>query len=544
MLVIGLDSATFELLKPWVDKGLLPTLSTLLYHGANGELRSTVPPHTAPAWSSFMTGKNPGKHGVFGFMKLTEDHEQLRLVSSLDRKAEDLWELLGRQGKKVIVLRVPVSYPVRPVNGILVSGFMTPPSAADYVYPPSMKDEIEAEIGPLSVKVSNSPVKMDLEQAILNDLNSALDRLEHGLPRLVGRADWDFFMIVFQGTDEVQHRFWHLVDHTHPRYDPEKAAKYGDAIPQYYQRVDTIIASMLSQINRENTVVVTLSDHGARALHKWVSINNIFWRCELLAFKRDLITQLKLLAFKIGLTPITLYRAILRLHLTSVRNLVRQEETRSNLRPFFVSLRDVDWQRAQAYALGGWGQIYVNRDAVVSDRYEDIRREIVDALLDARDSANGAPIFRRDSIFFREDVYEGHYLQQAPDIIALPDPPYQGYPDYEFGFNNVVSDGVGISGTHAMDGILVLSGPNIRQGRVLRNIAIVDVAPTILYLMGLAVPSDFDGAVITEAITESYLAAHPLLRTSAHGKEIDDTNPYTRDEEEKLQRKLKDLGYL
>ena len=544
MLVIGLDSATFELLKPWVDKGLLPTLSTLLYHGANGELRSTVPPHTAPAWSSFMTGKNPGKHGVFGFMKLTEDHEQLRLVSSLDRKAEDLWELLSRQGKKVIVLRVPVSYPVRPVNGILVSGFMTPPSAADYVYPASMKDEIEAEIGPLSVKVSNSPVKMDLEGAILNDLNSALDRLEQGLPRLVGRSDWDFFMIVFQGTDEVQHRFWHLVDPTHPRYDPEKAAKYGEAIPQYYQRVDTIISRMLSQINRENTVVVVLSDHGARALHKWVSINNIFWRHGLLAFKRDLFTQMKLLAFKIGLTPIALYRAVLKLHLTYVRNLVRLEETRSSLRPFFVSLKDVDWERARAYTLGGFGQIYVNRDALASDQYEDTRCEIVDALLDARDPAGGVRIFRRDSIFLREDVYKGPYLQQAPDLIAFPDPPYQGYPDYEFGFNSVVSDGVGISGTHAMQGILILSGPKIKQGRVLRDIAIVDVAPTILYLMGLSVPSDYDGSVITEAIADRYLMANPVLRTSALEKMTESTNPYTPDEEQKLQRKLKDLGYI
>jgi len=230
--------------------------------------------------------------------------------------------------------------------------------------------------------------------------------------------------------------------------------------------------------------------------------------------------------------------------LTSVRNLVRQEESRSSLRPFFVSLRDVDWERAQAYTLGGWGEIYVNRDALASDRYEDTRREIVDALLDARDPANGAPIFRRDSIFFREDVYRGQYLPQAPDIIALPDPPYQGYPDYEFGFNSVVSDGVGISGTHAMDGILILSGPKIRQGRVLRNVAIVDVAPTILYLMGLAVPSDFDGAVITEAIADPYLVENPVTRTSAYEKKTESTNPYTPDEEEKLQRRLKDLGYL
>ncbi len=491
-----------------------------------------------------MTGKNPGKHGVFGFMKLSEAHKHLRLVSSLDRKAEDLWELLSRQGKKVVVIRVPVTYPVRTVNGVLVSGFMTPPSATDYVYPQALKAEIESEIGPLSVNASSRAVKMDLDEAILNDLNAVLDRLEQGLPRLIGKYDWDFFMAVFQGTDEVQHRFWHLLDPTHPRYDEKKAAEYGNAILQYYQRVDAIIESMLLRIDRENTTVVVLSDHGARPLHKWVSINNIFWRRGLLVFKRDLITRLKLLAFKMGRSPLSLYRTVLKLRLASVRNAVRKEETRGSLRPLFVSLRDVDWERSRAYSLGGWGQIYVNHVTSGSPLYNDVRREIIDVLLSVKDPHNGTGIFKRENIFLREEVYKGEYLEQAPDVIALPEAPYQGYADYELGFNGVVSDGVGISGTHAINGMLILSGPRIKQGKEIHNVSIIDIAPTIVYLMGLSIPDDFDGKMITEAVLDQQLVANPPKLASRTEKTTESLNPYAPDEEERQERMLKDLGYL
>jgi len=543
-MAIGLDSATFDLLKPWIEQGKLPNLSDLVRRGASGTLNSTVPPHTAPAWSSFMTGKNPGKHGVFGFMKLTKDRGHLQLASSKDRKAQDIWEILSQHGRKVVVIRVPLTYPTRPVNGILVSGFMTPRGATDYIYPPELKEEIESAIGGLGGDSPKSSVRMNLELAILKDLNSTLDKFSEGLPEIIRKYAWDFFMVVFQGTDEVQHRFWHLLDPSHPRFDKTKAARYGEAILRYYQRIDQVIGSMVSNVDREETTVILLSDHGAGPLHKWVSLNNLFWRSGLLKFRLDPLTRVKVFLFTIGLSPLTLYHFILKLQLIRVRSFIRNEENRERFRPLFLSLRDVDWSRTKAYALGGWGQVYINRNAIETD-YEKVRQTITGLLVGLVDPGSGKQIFRRENIHFREEIYQGPFLSEAPDMLALPDSPYQGYADYEFGFKAVVmSAGPQISGTHAMNGIFIASGADINEGVTLPPSSIVDAAPTILYLMGVRIPKQMDGRVMKEAIAESRLSSDPPQYESDSQVADRSTKPYTAVEEEDLMRRLRQLGYL
>ena len=543
-MVIGLDSATFDILGRWIDGGLLPCLANLIHQGVSCELRSTVPPHTAPAWSSFMTGKNPGKHGVFGFMKLSDNEKNLRLTSSTDRKAQDLWEIMSAHGRKVAVIRVPVTYPTRMVNGILVSGFMTPPNVQDYVYPASLKEEIEREIGQLTPTRSESPVKRDLEASIIEDLRSSLERLGKGLPNLLEKYDWDFFMVVFQGTDEVQHRFWHLSDPNHPQFDRNDFSKYGDVILKYYQAVDMIISSMLNRVDLAETTVVVLSDHGARPLHKWVSLNNIFWRHQLLAFKRDPWTQLKLMLFRAGITPVNIYRAVWKLHLSGVRKAIRNEETRSSLRGLMISLKDLDWSATKAYAPGGWGQVYLNMNATPADQYEDLRRKVTDVLAAASDPISGQRIFNEDNIVLREKIYHGPLLKDAPDIIALPDPPYQGYADYEFGFNSPVANSIGISGTHSMNGILILRGSEIKSDVKMTTASIMDVAPTILYFMGLSIPKDMDGKVLSDAIQKQQLETKPPIYSSEAEVTSQSSFTYSLEEEERLKKSLKDLGYL
>jgi predicted AlkP superfamily phosphohydrolase/phosphomutase len=492
-----------------------------------------------------MTGKNPGKHGVFGFMKLSDKEKNLRLTSSTDRKAQDLWEIMSAYGKKVAVIRVPVTYPTRVVNGILVSGFMTPPNVEDYIYPISLRKEIEQEIGELTPPRSKAPVKGDLEASIIEDLKSSLERLGRGLPNMLVNHDWDFFMVVFQGTDEVQHRFWHLTDPKHPKFDRTQFAKHGDVILHYYQAVDKIISSMLEMVNLTETTVVILSDHGARALHKWVSLNNIFWRNRLLAFKRDPWTRLKLMLFRVGVTPVTLYRVVWKLNLAGVRNAIRNEETRSSLRWLMLSLKDLDWSATKVYALGGWGQIYLNRSGIQPGEYEDVRRRATDILIAALDPTSGQRIFDSNNVMRREQVYQGSYLSDAPDLIALPDPPYQGYADYEFGFNSPVASSIGISGTHSMNGILILRGPAIKADVKMSTASIMDVAPTILYLMGLPIPNDMDGKVLSDAIRKEHVATRAPAYSDEKGRISQEPSfSYSAEEEERLKKSLKDLGYL
>jgi len=543
-IVIGLDSAAFDVLKPWMDRGYLPTISRLVRNGASGKLTSTLPPHTAPAWSSFMTGKNPGKHGIFGLMTMSKHHERLQLVSSTDRKAQDLWEILSDNGRKVVLVNVPLTYPVRRVNGVLVSGFMTPPSAPDYGYPESVIEELRVKCGDFKPNVDRSTFsEKDPEASVLNAIEQGLNPLARTVSYLLSSHEWDFFMFVIQGTDEIQHRLWHLMDPNHPRYSRDEASRYERTILRYYQRVDEVLSETLSKIDRE-TIIVLVSDHGTRPVDKWISINMILWKNRLLFFKRDPVTQLKLLLFRIGVTPINLYRLVLSFQLDQLRRSIKKEETRSILRPFLISLRDVDWSRTKVYSLGGWGQVYVNAEAVPSSEYEEIRQKAIHTLLDSTDPATGEHFFASDGIYLSEQIYHGPLLDKGPDILALTTPPYQGYPDYEFGFNKTVVSARGISGTHAMDGILVIAGPEIKKHISLTKTSIMDIAPTILYLMGTDIPEDMDGVVVAAAIEDSYLSSRPPKYKTGMVTEKQAAHEYTIDEQERLKRMLKDLGYL
>src|SRR5512135_727140 len=144
---IGLDGATFDLIRPWAESGQLPTFKKIMDGGAWSELRSTVPPVTASAWSSFMTGKNPGAHGLFDFMQRRRDSYDLAPVSVLDRDGKAVWDLIGEAGKKVIVMNVPVTWPPQPVNGLLITGMLTPRGAENYTYPRELADELRSHIG-------------------------------------------------------------------------------------------------------------------------------------------------------------------------------------------------------------------------------------------------------------------------------------------------------------------------------------------------------------------------------------------------------------
>src|SRR6266849_2073855 len=147
VLVICLDGATFDLLRPWIEAGRLPTLKRFLAEGVSGDLQSVIPPITAPAWASFMTGKNPGKHGIYHFVNRAPQGGHQAFFSATSRTGRTLWELLGEDGKQVVVLNVPTTYPPQPVNGVLIADFLTPPGKKDFTYPLSLLDEIEEKFG-------------------------------------------------------------------------------------------------------------------------------------------------------------------------------------------------------------------------------------------------------------------------------------------------------------------------------------------------------------------------------------------------------------
>jgi len=218
------------------------------------------------------------------------------------------------------------------------------------------------------------------------------------------------------------------------------------------------------------------------------------------------------------------------------------------MRKYFLSLSDVDWLRTKAYAVGG--QIFINLkgrepEGIVEPgvEYEGVRDEIIEKLKKLEDPlVNGKVVGK---VFKKEEIYSGRYLDRAADIIFLPRRAEMlAFADFEFSSNRLLEQPYAISGTHRMNGILLVAGKNIRKRVRIQGAAITDIAPTILCSLGLPIPDDMDGRVLTEIFNEDFLAASPIQYSSVSRTERRGRSEYSRDEEKEIVERLKSLGYL
>ncbi len=548
VLVIGLDGATLDLVGPWMKNGLLPNLSTFLNEGIVTTLESVVPPQTASGWSSIITGKNPGKHGIFGFFKRAPDDYDLIPINSSDRKSLDIWQILSRFGKKIGVINVPITYPIRKVNGFLISGPLTPYGAKDFFYPEGVIDELSQNIGAFLPPFTDTFGRN--EDEFLDKLYMTTDNLAEAIKYLMKNKEWDFFMTVFFGTDRVQHEFWKYMDPSSTDVDPVRKTKYQGAILRYYQKVDSIIGEMLAATPDDATVLV-VSDHGAEQLTKYVHPNVFLLREGFLRIRRGLVEQLRYFLFKMGLTPSNFLKLGLGLRARRIKKTLGKAKTRKLMSKFFTSLKDVDWSKSKAYSFGGWGRIFINLagrepQGIVrqGEEYEALRSQIVQRLQVLVDPDTGEKLFTSGGrIFRKEDIYIGPHIAEAPDIVFQLRRGYLSFPAYEFGSSSIISKATGWSGAHAMNGLLMLKGKNIRKGSQVDNAKIIDIAPTLLAIMGLDVPSDMDGRVLTEALTAEFLDSRQISR-SDYPTQLEAEHTYTDEQVEELKRTLKGLGYL
>ncbi len=511
VLVIGLDGATFDLIKPWSEQGYLPTLTKLLNEGAHGSLESTIPPMTGPAWTSFATGVNPGKHRLYDWIAREDGAYRFLPMTAADCRAPTLYSLLGEMNRRVCVLNVPMTYPPMPVNGVQVSGLPAPSTKVPITYPDNLLDEINAAVGEYLLYPDPGQAYSDSGvDSFLQRLYVTTDVRVQTLDYLRSREDWDFTMVVFNGTDTVSHAMWKFMDETHPLYDPRKADKYGNAIRDYYQYVDTKMARMVDQLDEDTTLVV-MSDHGFGPFHKFIHVNNWLMQQGYMQTKSGAKSQMKRRMFNAGFSPMNVYDNMMRFGLGAMKKeVVRGQGMGQDLmKTLFLSFDDIDWRRTRAYSLGNVGQIYLNvvgREPFgcvrPGEEYDQLRDEIIARLRELRDPANGALVV--ETIYKREDIYSGDYLENAPDIVFLPrNLEYFGFGEYEFGSHQIIEPMKrGISGTHRMNGIFMAYGAAIRGGTEVKDANLVDLAPTIMHLMGESVPEHMDGRVLTEAIVE------------------------------------------
>lgn len=557
VLVVGLDGATFHLIRPWAAAGHLPALARLMQQGAHGELRSTMPPVTSPAWPSFMTGMNPGKHGVFDFIRSRRGDSPggFDMVNASHIAARPLWQLLSEAGRRVGVVAVPVTYPPRPVNGFMISGILSP-RHAEIAYPPGLLRRYEDELGPYRISPAVQYTDGD-EEAFVADLLALMEQRARYALRLMQDYEWDFFMVHFVALDAAQHALWKFDDPTHPRYDPhsevETAAgqRYGDSLLTLYQKADAILARLWEQTGPDDVLLV-MSDHGFGPLHGTVNLNNFLLQRGFLHLKRDVATRLRYALFRHGITPSAAYALLVKLGLQDVVVKV-SKRARNAIVGRFLSFSAVDWSRTQAYAMGHVGQVFINlrgrepHGCVPPDEYEAVRQRVADALRELEHPQSGRPLV--DEIIFKEQVYQGPYAERGADLLPVMDGfRYIAFPLFASNAQVVTEQVRGDSGCHRLHGILLAHGPAVQQGIELDGARIIDLAPTILYRMGLPVPGDMDGRVLTEMFEPAFVRATPLQQAEAQAASLTTAQHpeygLLPEEQAEIEARLRSLGYL
>ncbi len=520
-LLVGLDGLEPSLVERWMDEGRLPHLASLRDAGSFMPLASTVPPATFPAWTSCATGVNPGRHGIIDFTEMVHGEYAIRFINSTFRKVPAIWKTLSEAGKRVGVLGVPATYPPEELNGFMVSGFDSPVCTRidkSFVYPESLYEDVKDW---RFADFQETNIGLDWHDKALPKLIEGIGIKERIATKLLKREAWDFFMLVFGESDTVAHHFWMFHDPDSPRHRPGKE----DAIAQVYERLDVALGKLIETAG-EGVTVGVVSDHGfGGAGTGIVHINNWLAEQGLLSFSNANSSFLKKLA--LTCVPPSLHGTLFR----RFRSMAAKAESGSRF-------GGIDWSATKAWSeeLNYFPSVRVNLkgrepDGVVEPNNYD---EFCDKL--CLKLEKWTPIAKA---WRRGDVYSGKYASSAPDIIlelAMEDGyshsclRSRGGPSFRRLREDEYLGGKerGMNGNHRPNGCLFLSKPVSKaQARI------EDIAPTVAACLGVQVPP-MDG---TSLLTSEDKGLQPL----ASDKE---ETPYSREEEQAIEERLKRLGYF
>ncbi len=451
---MGLDSIPPELLfDRWLDQ--LPNIKRLVSNSIYGEMKSTIPAITCPAWVSMMTSANPGRLGLYGFRNRSSyDYEGLSFANSSTIRQDTVWDILSKIGKKVVVIGVPMTYPPKPVNGCMVTCFMTPDTQCDYTYPHELKAEVESVSNGYILDVGE--FRSDNKDPILRTIYDMTEKRFRLTRHFIRSKEWDFFMVVEMGPDRIHHAFWKYFDEGHPKYI--SGSQYRDAILDYYKYLDEEIGETLKLLS-DDTLILVVSDHGAKKMIGGICINE--W----------LIQN--------GYLKLVQYPS----ETTQFNKLI------------------VDWENTMVWGEGGYyGRIFMNvkgrepRGIIAPQHYEHFRNELIRKLEDLRDES-GRNI--NTKVFKPEDIYtECNGI--PPDLIVY-------YGDLSWrSIGSVGNRTIWASendtgpddANHSQYGIFIMRNGKSQYGVRRECVTLYDVAPTILNYMGVKVPEDMEGKAL------------------------------------------------
>ena len=434
LVVIGIDGTPYTFMQRMVREGHVPNFARITAEAGFARMNSVYPTVSSVAWSCYMTGVNPARHGIFGFVDRQPGSYDTTIPNAQQMTAKTLWEMLSEAGKRVIVINVPVTYPPRPVNGILIGCFLSP-RLERAVYPPEKVSLIQS----LGYRIDTDPwLARESKDKLFGDVEDCLARRRETLLYLMDHEPWDFFQCHLMETDRLYHFSWEQYERDDPTYSP--------LFYQVIHHIDDLLGEVLKRVEEAGAELMILSDHGFCTLQYEVYVNT--W-----------------LAQKGWLTL-------------------------PDPRPERVQLKDVG-PHCQAYSLDP-GRIFINLQGrepagtVPPAGYEAWRGRIAEAAMaDLRDPETGAPML--ETVLRREAIYHGPGLDRAADLILVP---RNGY-DLKgaFGKESLTFKGQALVGMHTYDDALIAvhNRPIAAQG-----FSIVDATATVLQLMDVAIPADLD----------------------------------------------------
>ena len=566
VFVLGVDGATFDLILPWCRQGYLPHISKLLEDSSFGILKSTPEPNSAQAWSSFMTGLSPGNHGLYYFLRRKENSYDFEFANSLARDGKTIWKIAEENGKRCIVVNVPITFPPEKIDGLLISGMDAPGTTTVFTCPSGLYSELKREIGEYIIESDASMLfRSGKYKKSLHDLEITIDNRYKVIKYLMNKYPWELFTVVLTETDRVQHHFWRFMDRNHLLYKEKESEELKNAILKIYQKIDFIIGKIQKNIGRD-TAFIIMSDHGAGpSSNRTVYINNWLHKIGLLHYKDEGKSNLmKLHYFRL--------KSDLMWQLHSVLKRTIPRGIKDFFRRYFPGMANtirtfghsaiVDWSKTKAYSTETTPNIRINTKGKYpsgiiepGQEYEELRDHIIEKLRDLRDPENNNNVV--GEIYKREEIYHGKYLDMAPDIIFR-----WNNNDYVQRFSKSAPDNETIqilspkdlefaervsrpSGVHTPDGIVIMQGEDIKKNSQIKKAEITDLAPTILYLLGIPIPQYMDGRIISEAFNEVYLKNNQPIYLEA-GREDDSKKEtlYSDDEKAKIGERLRGLGYI
>jgi predicted AlkP superfamily phosphohydrolase/phosphomutase len=573
LLIVGIDSASFDLMVPWMQEGRLPNLSRCLEKGVYGDLKSVLPSMTPPAWTSFVTGKNPGKHGVFDWTSRKPGSYELEFVNALSRKAETIWKIMSDAGKRVCTIALPISYPPERINGNMISGIDTPGASGGLAdpstfHPPELYAEIRKAVGPYFISPNLFALENDQSDAMVEAALQTVQRKMETAIYLYRKEPWDCFMVVIGETDAISHRLWKYHDQQSPFWDEENALFRGeDPVWRIYERLDEYLGK-LCDLAGDDTTTIIMSDHG----HGGNSTKAVYLNCWL--------EGQKLLAFKAGTEGnayIAFFKRMVSANLQWAKavalkyfppNINKKLLRKTNLVSRIEStlrFSHIDWSQTKAYSeeTPYFPTIWINLQGREPDGtvepgrdFEEVREQVIDRLSKWLDPETGQHVVKK--VHKREDLYRGPFVEKFPDLIIE----WNLDNGYSYMFKNSQRmNGSRMplrridererkkskSGDHRDYGIFVAFGEHIKKSKPLQGAELIDLAPTILHLSGLPVPVDMDGRALTQIFEDDFLINHPVLFAERIAPEASFLTPqqdYSQEEEEALRERLRGLGYI